>query len=49
MSLHTRPCDLLVTDDSHMSDAISSRALYNEQTLLAAHADGAAERCTSPL
>ena len=27
MSLHTRPCDLLVTDDSHMSDAISSRAL----------------------
>ena len=27
MSLHTRPCDLLVTDDSHMSDAVSSRAL----------------------
>ena len=27
MSLHTRPCDLLVTDDSHMSDVVSSRAL----------------------
>ena len=27
MSLNTRPCDLLVTDDSHMSDAVSSRAL----------------------